>query len=151
MTGIRRAHRNHSRSTRPLSQNLFPNALSQNGWMETEKWESGERPNDHVLGERWPPGAAEMSQATVSRAVADETQKATFEGARPLPAFCHSFISQGQGNNSNAGWLHVTSGRKKWPVRFRRPTAKSTSSFEQWGGGGERLPMADHRLTAIVR
>lgn len=41
--------------------------------METEKWESGERPNDHVLGERWPPGAAEMSQATVSRAVADET------------------------------------------------------------------------------
>ena len=82
MTGIRRAHRNHSRSTRPLSQNLFPNALSQNGWMETEKWESGERPNDHVLGERWPPGAAEMSQATVSRAVADETQMRSFGIAR---------------------------------------------------------------------
>ncbi|WP_206542668.1 hypothetical protein, partial [Sphingomonas endophytica] len=91
MTGIRRAHRNHSRSTRPLSQNLFPNALSQNGWMETEKWESGERPNDHVLGERWPPGAAEMSQATVSRAVADETHNRSLNAPCPLTNFGHSF------------------------------------------------------------
>ncbi|KTW01994.1 hypothetical protein SB4_04675 [Sphingomonas sanguinis] len=60
--------------------------------METEKWESGERPNDHVLGERWPPGAAEMSQATVSRAVADETQKRSFARAFSLPESCRSFI-----------------------------------------------------------
>lgn len=57
--------------------------------METEKWESGERPNDHVLGERWPPGAAEMSQATVSRAVADETQERSFA---PLFTFLTSAI-----------------------------------------------------------
>lgn len=53
--------------------------------METEKWESGERPNDHVLGERWPPGAAEMSQATVSRAVADETQCRSLRAAHKPP------------------------------------------------------------------
>ncbi len=62
--------------------------------METEKWESGERPNDHVLGERWPPGAAEMSQATVSRAVADETQIRSISASLPLPDFCHSFTFQ---------------------------------------------------------
>lgn len=60
--------------------------------METEKWESGERPNDRVLGERWPPGAAEMSQATVSRAVADETHKWTFRPPCSLPSFGHSFM-----------------------------------------------------------
>ncbi len=39
------------------------------------------------------PGAAEMSQATVSRAVADETQFQSFERTFSLPESCRSFIS----------------------------------------------------------
>ncbi len=65
--------------------------FSQNDWVWTEKWESGELPIDHVLGKRWTLGTAEMAQATVSRSAAEETPFPPLGVTEPIPETCRSF------------------------------------------------------------
>lgn len=43
------------------------------------------------------------SQGQIAATPHEKTQKATFEAARPLPIFCHSFITRHRGSYTNAG------------------------------------------------